>query len=55
MDGLTALHHAVSEGHGDAAIALLKAGAETDKQDSEGRVALSLAPDERVSSIADLE
>ncbi|EAW07766.1 ankyrin repeat domain-containing protein [Aspergillus clavatus NRRL 1] len=48
VDGLTALHHAVSEGHGNAAITLLKAGAEADKQDSEGRLALDMAPDEMV-------
>lgn len=29
---------------GDAAIALLKAGAETDKKDVDGRLALELAP-----------
>ncbi|RJE19430.1 proteasome regulatory particle subunit [Aspergillus sclerotialis] len=48
MDGLTALHHAISEGHGDAAIQLLKAGAEADKRDSEGRLAIDLAPDSKV-------
>ncbi|KXX75190.1 hypothetical protein MMYC01_205895 [Madurella mycetomatis] len=42
--GQTALHHAVAEGHGDAAIALLKAGAETDKKDVDGFLALDLAP-----------
>lgn len=47
-DGLTALHHAVSEGHGDAAILLLKAGAEADKRDGEGRLAIDLAPDAKV-------
>lgn len=47
-DGQTALHHAVAEGHGDAAVALLKAGAETDKQDLEGKSALDLAPDKEV-------
>ncbi|KAK7757864.1 putative ankyrin-repeat protein [Diatrype stigma] len=31
--GYTALHHAIAEGHGDAAVALLKAGAEVDKRD----------------------
>ncbi|GIK02837.1 hypothetical protein Aspvir_006899 [Aspergillus viridinutans] len=48
IDGLTALHHAISEGHGDAAIALLKAGAEADKKDSEGRMAIEMAPDAKV-------
>jgi 26S proteasome non-ATPase regulatory subunit 10 len=50
VDGMTALHHAVSEGHGDAALTLLVAGAEFDKQDSEGRLALDLAPDAKVSA-----
>jgi 26S proteasome non-ATPase regulatory subunit 10 len=48
-DGLTALHHAISEGHGDAAVALLKEGAEADKRDGEGKLALDLAPDAKVS------
>ncbi|ODM21959.1 hypothetical protein SI65_02803 [Aspergillus cristatus] len=48
MDGLTALHHVVAEGHGDAAIFLLKAGAEADKRDSEGRLAIDLVPDQKV-------
>lgn len=47
-DGQTALHHAVAEGHGDAAVALLKAGAETDKRDLDGNLALDLAPDKEV-------
>ncbi|KAL3458812.1 ankyrin repeat-containing domain protein [Aspergillus heterothallicus] len=47
-DGLTALHHAVSEGHGDAAVTLLKAGAEADKKDGDGRLAIELAPDAKV-------
>lgn len=49
VDGLTALHHAVSEGHGDAAITLLKAGAEADKRDSNGVLAIDMAPDSKVS------
>lgn len=48
MDGLTALHHAISEGHGDAAVQLLKAGAEADKRDSAGLLAIDLAPDVKV-------
>lgn len=48
-DGLTALHHAISEGHGDAAILLLKAGAEAEKRDSDGRLAIDLVPDPKVS------
>ncbi|KAI0165945.1 ankyrin repeat-containing domain protein [Xylariaceae sp. FL1272] len=46
--GYTALHHAVAEGHGDTAVSLLKAGAETDKKDSDGFLALNLAPDKEV-------
>ncbi|KAI0188392.1 ankyrin repeat-containing domain protein [Astrocystis sublimbata] len=46
--GYTALHHAVAEGHGDTAIELLKAGAETDKRDTDGYLALDLAPDKQV-------
>ncbi|KAE8157003.1 ankyrin repeat-containing domain protein [Aspergillus tamarii] len=48
MDGLTALHHAISEGHGEAAITLLKAGAETDKKDANGIFAIDMAPDASV-------
>lgn len=47
VDGSTALHHAISEGHGDAALCLLMAGAEWDRKDSEGRVALECAPDKK--------
>ena len=36
---------AISEGHGDTALVLLKAGAETDKQDMDGDLAIDLAPD----------
>ena len=48
--GQTPLHHAIAEGHGDTAVALLKAGAETDKKDSDGFLALELAPDAQVTS-----
>ena len=48
MDGLTALHQAIAEGHGDAAIQLLKAGAEADKRDADGHLAIDLAPDAKV-------
>ncbi|KAJ5689876.1 hypothetical protein N7462_004268 [Penicillium macrosclerotiorum] len=47
-DGLTALHHAISEGHGDAAILLLKSGAEAEKRDADGRLAIDLVPDAKV-------
>ncbi|KAL8666607.1 MAG: hypothetical protein Q9202_001405 [Teloschistes flavicans] len=46
--GYTALHHAISEGHGDTALVLLKAGAETDKKDMDGHLAIDLAPDIKV-------
>jgi len=39
---------AIAEGNGDVAIALLKAGAVTDKEDIDGHTALSLAPDQKV-------
>ena len=42
--GLTA----IAEGHGDAALVLLKAGAETDKRDVDGHLAIDLAPDKKV-------
>jgi 26S proteasome non-ATPase regulatory subunit 10 len=45
MDGMTALHHAISEGHGDAALLLLSRGAEFDKKDNDEHVPLDLAPD----------
>ncbi|EPE32366.1 Ankyrin repeat-containing protein [Glarea lozoyensis ATCC 20868] len=48
VSGQTPLHHAIAEGHGDTAVALLKAGAATDKKDSEGFLALDLAPDSQV-------
>lgn len=47
-DGMTALHHAVAEGWGDAAVYLLKAGAEWDKRDMNDRMAIDLAPDAKV-------
>ena len=39
---------AISEGHGDTAVVLLKAGAETDKRDVDGNLAIDLAPDRKV-------
>lgn len=50
ISGYTALHHAVAEGHGDTALALLKAGAETDKKDVDGFLAIELAPDTKVDN-----
>ena len=48
IDGMTALHHAVVEGQGDAAMFLLKNGAEWGKKDREERTAIELAPDQKV-------
>lgn len=53
--GYTALHHAVAEGHGDTAVALLKAGAETDKKDGDGALAFDLAPDRDVRKYIERE
>lgn len=50
VDSLTALHHAISEGHGDAAILLMKAGADLEKRDADGHLAIDLAPDTKVKS-----
>ena len=52
VDGQTALHHAVAEGNGDAAAELLKRGAAADKKDAEGRLAVELAPDQKVRDVA---
>lgn len=49
-DGFTALHHSISEGHGDAALLLLMRGAEFDKEANDGSLALSLAPDAKTRS-----
>lgn len=40
---------AIAEGNGDAALELLRAGAETDKKDIDGFLAIELAPDKKVS------
>ncbi|TLD34551.1 26S proteasome non-ATPase regulatory subunit 10 [Venturia nashicola] len=47
---MTALHHAIIEGHGDAAVFLLKEGAEHDRRDSDGNLAIQLAPDVKVKT-----
>lgn len=39
---------AISEGHGDTALVLLRASAETDKRDIDGNLAINLAPDKKV-------
>jgi 26S proteasome non-ATPase regulatory subunit 10 len=36
---------------GDTAISLLKAGAETDKKDIDGYLAIELAPDSQVNAV----
>lgn len=51
IDGLTALHHAISEGHGDTAIVLMEAGADLEKRDADGNVAIDLAPDTKVNTL----
>lgn len=48
VDGATPLHHAVAEGHGDAAVTLLKRGADSGVKDREGKLAIELAPDRKV-------
>ena len=40
---------AISEGHGEAAMVLLRAGAESDKKDRDGYLPIDLAPDKSVS------
>ncbi|KAH0603673.1 uncharacterized protein H6S33_007332 [Morchella sextelata] len=46
--GFTALHHAIAEGHGDVAIELLRRGADSSRRDSDGTLAIALAPDRKV-------
>lgn len=48
MDGMTALHQAISEGHGDVALELLKAGADSTKKDVDERLPMDCAPDKNV-------
>ncbi|KAM5454715.1 putative ankyrin-repeat protein [Microsporum audouinii] len=54
VDGLTALHHAISEAHGEAALTLLRAGAEADKRDANGQLAIELSPDSKVRDLSTL-
>lgn len=42
---------AIAEGHGDTAVLLLKAGADTTKKDVDGHLAIALAPDDKVISL----
>jgi hypothetical protein len=39
---------AISEGHGDAALYLLREGADGEKKDADGRLAIDTAPDLKV-------
>ncbi|KAH7326704.1 ankyrin repeat-containing domain protein [Stachybotrys elegans] len=48
IEGYTPLHHAVAEGHGDTAVALLKEGADFTIKTGEDILALDLAPDKEV-------
>ena len=47
VNGWTPLHHALAEGHGEVAIALIEAGANYDVKDSEGKTALQVAADSK--------
>jgi hypothetical protein len=42
---------AISEGHGDAAAFLLNQGAESNKKNTDGQLAIAMAPDAKVSMI----
>ncbi|KAK9466593.1 ankyrin repeat-containing domain protein [Lipomyces arxii] len=46
--GWSPLFHASAEGHGDAALVLIKAGAVTDRLDPDGNTFLQVAVDEKV-------
>ncbi|KAK9447765.1 ankyrin repeat-containing domain protein [Limtongia smithiae] len=46
--GWTPLFHASAEGHGDAALLLIRTGADTQKMDREGSTFLDVAADEKV-------
>lgn len=48
MDGMSALHHAISEGYGDVAVELMKQGADSGKLDRDERLAIDCAPDANV-------
>ncbi|KAG5926495.1 hypothetical protein E4U42_003269 [Claviceps africana] len=47
-EGYTPLHHAIAEGHGDVAMALLKRGADFSIKNAQEELALDLAPDKEV-------
>ncbi|KAK9249298.1 ankyrin repeat-containing domain protein [Lipomyces tetrasporus] len=46
--GWTPLFHAAAEGHGDAALVLVRAGADTEKLDPDGNTFLKVCPDDKV-------
>ncbi|UKZ52221.1 hypothetical protein TrVGV298_005996 [Trichoderma virens] len=46
--GYTPLHHAVAEGHGDTAVALLREEADFTLKTNDGELAIDLAPDKEV-------
>ena len=48
VEGYTPLHHAVAEGHGDTAVALLKEGADVTVKNADGELPLDLAPDKEI-------
>ncbi|PFH63349.1 hypothetical protein XA68_13806 [Ophiocordyceps unilateralis] len=48
IEGFTPLHHAIAEGHGDVAVVLLEEGADFTIKNSDGELALDLAPDKEV-------
>lgn len=48
MNGLVSGAESADEKTGDTAVALLRAGAETDKKDVDGFLAMDLAPDSQV-------
>ncbi|CCH41444.1 Ankyrin [Wickerhamomyces ciferrii] len=47
--GWTAVHHALSEGHGDVAVLLVKSGADYNVEDDEGLTPLKVAVDDKVA------
>ena len=53
-DGCTALHYAAHANREDAVIALLRAGAATDVANSEGKLAVDLAKEQKLQPIVEL-
>ncbi|KAG6066326.1 hypothetical protein E4U32_006248 [Claviceps aff. humidiphila group G2b] len=48
IEGYTPLHHAIAEGHGDVAVALVKYGADFSIKNAQDELPLDLAPDKEV-------